>query len=190
MYRPLRDLCHLQTGFSFRGSVQDEVGGRYPVVQLGDVDWEARTIPLEALPRVAGFGPEAPHLLRAGDVLFASRGRALQALVYTADAPAIAAATFFVLRVRAGLLPEYLAWYLNAAPAQAHFAACSRGTNMRVVPRSCLAALPVPVPAPEVQQRIARADRLAFEEGRLSAHLHRRRRLLVERALLQSVEPA
>lgn len=182
----LRDLCEISSGFSFRGSVIDEPGGTYRVVQLGDVDWEAERVAWEDLPRVGGIDPGPHHLLRAGDILFAAKGRTNRAVFVPDDGPAVAASTFFVVRpIRTDVLAAYVGWYVNTAPAQAHFQTCSRGTNLRSVSKSCLGSLDVPLPPVDIQRRIAEAARLAREERELSDRLVAKRAALVEAACLR-----
>lgn len=187
MRRALKDLCEIASGFSFRGGVSDDEAGTHHVVQLGDVDWETDRVAWSDLPRVGDIEPKPHHHLRAGDVLFAAKGRTNRAIVVPEVGPAVAASTFFVLRPkRDDVLPEYLAWYVNTAPAQAHLLACSRGTNMRSVPKACLSALPVPFPPPDDQHRIATLDRLAREERDLISALADRKARLVEALGLRS----
>lgn len=183
----LQDVCEISSGFSFRGSVADEPGGTYRVVQLGDVDWEAERVAWEDLPRVGGIDPGPHHLLRAGDILFAAKGRMNRSVFVPDDGPAVAASTFFVVRPRqADVLAAYVGWYVNTAPAQAHFQMCSRGTNIRSVSKSCLGSLDLPLPPLDVQRRIVETVRLAREERELTDKLVAKRAALVETLLLSS----
>lgn len=182
----LQDISTLRSGYAFRGSIKDDPMGSVRVVQLGDIDWERRRIDWDALPRVPFFSAASGHFLHTGDVLFVTRGRALKAIVVDTIERAVAAATFFVVRVPSDVLPEYLAWYINSAPAQMHLAGCSRGSNLQTVTKACLGSLPVPVPPLHVQERIARADRLAFEEAQLLVALGEKRRTLADHVLLHA----
>ena len=182
----LRDICEISSGFSFRGGVRDEPGGAYRVVQLGDVDWGAEQVAWERLPRVSGIAPAQRHLLQAGDVLFAAKGRDNRAILVPEVDGVVAASTFFVLRPQPGcVLPDYVAWYVNTARAQVHVQAGSRGTNMRSVPKACIASLPVPLPPLDVQRRIAGAVGLAREERALMAMLMEKKSAFVESACLR-----
>lgn len=186
----LQDVCEISSGFSFRGSVTDEPGGTYRVVQLGDVDWEAERVAWEGLPRVGGIDPGPHHLLHAGDILFAAKGRMNRAVLVADDGPAVAASTFFVVRPkRTDVLAAYVGWFVNTAPAQAHFQTCSRGTNIRSVSKSCLGSLDLPLPPLDVQRHIVETVRLAAKERELTAALVAKRAAFVEASCLSVLPP-
>lgn len=191
----VQDLCDIRSGYSFRGSVAAGALGHgasaagHPVVQLGDVDWEAQRISWRDLPRVTDFTPGQHHRLNPGDVLFATRGRALRALVVDGGGTGVVpASTFLILRVKAGdVEPAYVAWYINTATAQAHLKACGQGTNLQSVPKSCLATLPVPVPPLPVQRHVVEVDRLGRLERLDLVELARRRQEYAEALCLSAV---
>ncbi len=185
----LEDICEISSGFSFRGSVGDKPGGTYAVVQLGDIDWDGEQVSWASLPRVSGIEPLPRHLLQAGDVLFAAKGRVNRAILITSGNDTVPAATFFVLRPHPDrLLPAFLAWYINTSQAQGHIQAGGRGTNIQSVPKACIASLPVPVPPLSVQHGIAEAIRLAREQRRLLISLGDRKTDLVEEVCLRAVK--
>lgn len=186
----LKDICTISSGYSFRGRIADNEDGPYRVVQLSHVDWEAERIDWEGLPRVGGIEPGTHHLLRPGDILFAAKGSPHRALCLTEGEDAVAASTFFVLRVqRDDVLPAFVAWFLNTEPARAHLRGCSRGTSIRSVSKSCLGALPVPLPFLEQQHRIVQAVRLARQERALTGQLLAHRARLLEAACLRAASP-
>lgn len=186
---PLRTLCSIESGYSFRGSVGDDPAGDCRVVQLGDVDWDAEQIRWEDLPRVSGIDPD--RRLRSGDILFAAKGRTFRALCLGArqepERPAaVAASTFYVVRPkRDDVLAAYVAWYLNTAPAQHHLTACSAGTNIPRISKQCLGSVPLPLPPVETQQRIAALQRLGREERALVGMLTDLRSGYLEAACIQ-----
>lgn len=183
----LQDICEISSGFSFRGSVTDESGGTYRVVQLGDVDWEAERVVWEDLPHMGGINPGPHHLLHAGDILFAAKGRTNRAVFVPDEGPAVAASTFFVVRPKqADVLASYVGWYLNTGPAQVHFERCSRGTNIRSISKACLGSLDLPLPPLDVQRRIAKVNRLARDERELALALHTSRAQLIEAVCLRA----
>ena len=185
---PLSGLCSISSGYSLRTGVGSDGEVGTPVVQLRDVDWETGRVDWTALPTVPGIEPDEDRYLRAGDVLFSGKGQTHQAVLVPEDHRALAVSPFFVVRPeRDDVDPAYVAWYLNAAPAQAHIHRCAVGATIRSVSKSCLGSLPVPLPPLDVQRQIAGAVRLAAQERALTADLADRKARLVETACLRSL---
>ncbi len=152
-----------------------------------------REIPMEGCyairnaPRFALEGSFDRYRVCHGDVLFRSRGDRNTAVLAEGDEgdEAIALLPLLIIRVdRSRLSPAYLAWFLNQRPAQRHFDGCARGTNMRMIPRDCLASLPVPLPPLERQELIAETASLAARERSLLHALADKRAALIRIALL------
>ena len=193
---PLSDLVEIQAGYATRGRVELDPDGEYALLQVSDLD-AAGFDPDDLDPvRVAtgrSPGPLTPsprHTLHENDVLFATRGAHNRAVLVNVDYPHVAAdAHLFILRVddRERLRPDYLAWYLNGPPAQAHFDAYATGSHIRRVNRGALEALELPLPPLDTQREIATAGRLAVEEAGLLHEIAERRLALIQTTLLQTL---
>lgn len=124
--------------------------------------------------------------LRSGDVLFPNRGTRTTAIVFRAESfRAIAGAQFFVLRPNlAGVLPEYLAWFLRTEGAARHFEGRRKGTYVQIIQRRDLEELELPLPPMDVQRKIADVAALAVEERVLSEQLAVLKARLVSRELV------
>ena len=86
------------------------------------------------------------------------------------------------------MLAEYLAWFINQPPAQAFLTRQSRGTLVKLLPKSVFEELEVPVPPLAVQRQVMEIENLrAREEGQLKRLIAARQRL-VQRACLDAVE--
>lgn len=97
------------------------------------------------------------YLLTPGNVLFASPGRRKQAMAIDDDLETTTFGTqFFVIEARDGVLPVYLAWYINQQPAQRYLEEHSMGSNVRVVTKEALSRMPIQLPPLEVQRRDSR----------------------------------
>ncbi len=95
--------------------------------------------------------------LENGDILFAARGINNYAVVATGCPPkAVVSPHFFHLRVKsdAQLLPEFLAWQINQAPAQKYFRKFSEGSAVVGIRKSVLSELPVLAPSIEEQRKV------------------------------------
>jgi hypothetical protein len=165
----LADMAEISPGYPFRGRVPERPAGRVRVVQMrditdeGGVDWRgaART----DLP-----GKRKPDWLQPGDVLFLHRGRRnLAVCLESVPGPAVSSPHFFLLRVKpkAGLLPRFLAWQMNQAPARRYFEASAEGTYQLSIRRAVLEELPVKAPDLSTQERIIRLAETAQREKAL-----------------------
>ncbi|MBT8420928.1 MAG: restriction endonuclease subunit S [Gammaproteobacteria bacterium] len=96
------------------------------------------------------------YLVRAGDILFVSRGIRNQA-VLVEDVPekTIASATFYLLRVRDGVDAAYLTWFLNQNLVQNQIGQVRTGAGTPIVQRKVFSDIVLCLPSLEEQHRIA-----------------------------------
>lgn len=165
MNQPLANQVDVQAGHPFRGSVPEDPKGDAFALQMRDVgpegvaDWHALT-------RTSLEKHKSADWLRQGDVLFVARGMRNYALCLDdVPVPAVCSQYFFLLRVRsAALLPEFLAWQINRAPAQRYLARNAEGSDQLSIRRGVLESLPIVVPALERQAHIVALARVAAHE--------------------------
>lgn len=168
----IASVADVLPGYAVKGKVEHDPDGRFQVVlprHLGDdpiYRYKPEDKTLMNLERNAHR-----YIVEPGDVLFVSRGTANRA-AYLEELPeqSVATSVFYVLRAK-GVEPRYLAWYLNQAQAQAAIAQVRTGAGTPIVQRQALMDMNIPVPAPEVQRRIAELDALMFEERQLGRRL-------------------
>lgn len=185
----LGDLAEVQMGYPFRSRLEHDAEGDVSVIQMKDID-DANLLHAEHAIRVNLPRGKARHLLRAGDLLFRSRGRSNGAArVRDGLGSAVLAAPMLLVRPH-GVSPEFLCWYLNAPATQAQLAAMSEGTSVRMISAEALKALDVPLPAPATQQRIAQAAALAEQEHRLLTQISSLRHRLTSHLLMKSAHEA
>lgn len=185
----LGDACTIHTGYTARGRLEPTAAGGVLAIQLRDISPDGLIDP-ERLTRVQLDGLADRYFVRAGDVVFRSRGErnTASALDQRLREPALAVLPLMVLRPKRDVVtPEYLAWAINQTPAQRHFDGAARGTNIRMIPRSSLDDLELDVPDLETQKKIVAIDVLAERERELSLIAAESRRkltslILVERA--------
>lgn len=105
------------------------------------------------------------YLLQSDDVLFAAKGEKNFASVYEpAIGPAVASATFIVLRLRTELAPRisapYLAWLLNHPSYQRILKAQALGSGIPSISVKTLQQLEISVPDLQTQRTILLTDQL------------------------------
>ena len=182
----LSDICEIRSGYTARGRLEVAQSGGVLAIQLGDVAPEGR-VQVGHLTRLQIDVPPDRYFVRAGDVLFRSRGEKTTAAAIPQEfpEPALALLPLIVLRPQHGsLMPEYLAWAINQQPAQRHLEASARGTSMRMIPRSAFDDLNIDVPELHAQRLIVETAELAGRERELASEIAERRHQLVQAALV------
>ena len=174
MRRKIDELVEIQLGYQFRERLTMASDGTHQVIQVKDIDQfnDHRLVP-SSLYRVAPKRDADKYIVTNGDVLFLSKGRRNSATLVdglvedmpwirpdgthgAVRMPAIAAGYFFILRPRTDRLrPDYLAWAINAPPAQAYLQSVAGGSAMPFVTKQAFADLEIDVPSPERQRIIA-----------------------------------
>lgn len=166
----LPELCSVHTGYTARGRLEPTAAGGVLAIQLRDFTSEGLIDP-ERLTRVYLDGVSDRYFVRAGDVVFRSRGErnTAAALDERLSESALAVLPLMILRPNPEVvMPAFLAWAINQPPAQRHFDVAARGTNIRMIPRSSLEDLELDVPDIETQRKIVAVDALAERERELS----------------------
>jgi hypothetical protein len=163
-------MAEVRSGYAFRSRLQHEPRGSLAVVQMKDVDG-ANAVHMSSASRVTLPGLAEHHLLRSGDLVFRSRGRSNGAALISGQVgPAVVAAPLLLIRP-SGVLPEYLAWYLNSPAAQAQLVAMAAGTSVAMISAESLRGLQVPIPQIEHQRRIAEIGALSLREGAIAQRI-------------------
>ena len=111
--------------------------------------------------------------LRKGDVLFPNRGTRTTAHAFRLDEPrTIVGQQFFKLRPdQERVVPEYLAWFLRSPKAAAHFDSRRKGSHVKIIERSDLTELDIPLPPLAKQRLIVHVAALAFKEREVAERL-------------------
>lgn len=182
-------MADVQMGYPFRSRLEHDPQGDVAVIQMKDID-DANLLHTEEAIRVALPKGKAHHLLRAGDLLFRSRGRSNGAAqVPDGIGTAVLSAPMLLIRPH-GVLPDYLCWFINAPATQAQLAALAEGTSVRMISAEALKALDVPLPSLAAQQRIVVAAALAAREQSLMARIAAQRQRLTTHILMQHAQKA
>lgn len=178
----LADVCDVSSGFTARSRL-DEAATGVRVLQMRDVGDDPKIDP-SALMTAAIDGPVERYLVGNGDVVFKSKGERSVAAYLGDDfvVPAVAVLPVMILRIKAGVLPEFLVWSINQPEAQRHFDGDARTGTIRAVPKVSIESLPISIPDLDTQKKIVEVDRLTRKEAELSAQLiSLRQRLVAEK---------
>jgi hypothetical protein len=185
----LGKIADIQAGYSFRSRLESLESGAVSVVQMKDLT-SANRVCCDALVKVDMETPKEHHLLRAGDIIFRSRGLVTNSaiLLDTLDTAVLAAP---LLRVRCNystVMPEYLNWYINQQPAQSYLTSCAEGTALKMISKQSLENLEILVPSLERQRLISELAFLAEREQEIMKKLAEKRSQHITGTLLQLAE--
>ena len=166
----------IKAGHPFRSSIAEHPEGNAYALQMRDISPEAG-VSWNTLTRTSLERHKSAVWLQGGDIVFAARGLRNYAL-YLEDVPlpTVCSPHFFLIRVNTpALLPAFLAWQINRAPAQRYFAKNAEGSHQLSIRRSILEALPIAAPPLPQQQRILALAQDAVREKQLFEALIRTR---------------
>jgi len=186
MKKKITEIAGIQLGYQFRKKIEPADNGTNWVIQIRDFD-ENHVLLRDNLSCVRIDTPADKYLIRKGDVLFLSRGHRNWAAAIVDDLEAtVAVSHFFIVRPKQNnVLSEYLAWYINQAPAQAYLHNIARrGTHMPLIPLSAFVGLMVDIPDIETQAMIVELSRLMEKERQLLSALQVKRASLINAVCL------
>ncbi|WP_294539076.1 restriction endonuclease subunit S [uncultured Rhodoblastus sp.] len=186
----LSSICSISPGFTARSRLEPTDSGGVLTIQLRDIEQDG-TVDITRMSRVVMDAAAEKYFVHPGDVVFRSRGdwNVASAIDAALSEPALAVMPLFILRPKSSVvIPDFLAWAINQAPAQRHFDCEAQGGNMRMISRSTLETLDLDIPPVATQRRIVEIDRLARQERQLTLDLAEKQRQIVTRRLVDLAE--
>jgi len=185
----LKKLAKIQSGYINRGKIDPRDDGTCLLLQAKDVDADYLSYRTDALVRFTPKLSGKDSFLKAGDILFMSRGaRNFSVLIDKLPESVLAAACFFVVRIsNSEILPEYLSWYLNQSPVEEYLQRFSgRGVHMPVVRRAVLESIDIPFPPYNTQKKVSEINKLLQKEQALYKKLAEKRKNLITEICLKA----
>ncbi|MBW2163426.1 MAG: restriction endonuclease subunit S [Deltaproteobacteria bacterium] len=185
----LRIIASIQVGYQAKARIKEKARGTHRLIQSKDFDSSHR---LRSENLTAFFPERKPEIysVRKGDILFQARGAVHFAYCIEDDLKdTLAAGSFYILRTKnKDLLPQYLAWWLNQAKAQAWFQSQARGAGMSFISKSTLSRLQVRISPISVQEKVVKIVTLARHEQFLLNRLASTRSRLVKAVCIKAIQ--
>ena len=171
----LSKIAEIRMGATLRGrdATRPVPFGSCSFLRIGDISQDGELLTEDLVRIEPNEAIKDDLFLRSGDVLFPNRGTRTTALAYRLEIPRVlVGAQFFILRPDVErVIPEYLAWFLRTEGAARHFEERRKGTYVKIIQRSDLADMEMPVPPLDVQQKIVEAAALALRERNIQERL-------------------
>ncbi len=190
MVNRLKEIANVRFGYQPKGRIRPTPESPFRIIQISDFDNE---LCLD-VKHLTGFNPgqsnPEPYLVSSGNVLFLARGHKNWAVSINDNITnTVAVSYFFVLDLLSdGVLPAYLAWYLNQRPAQTYLTREARqGSHMPSISKSTFVELPVRIPSIEIQKIIVDLSQLSKTEKGLADKIAIKREELIEAITLNTI---
>jgi len=188
MKAPLGDISEIQVGYQSREGIRAHPDGSHFLLQARDftnlhrVDWSNLT-------RFTPAGSTTRSEIRQGDVLFLAKGQDNFAYSVTRSVNHVLAAnSFYILRPnKTTILPDYLAWWLNQAPAQEYIQLNRSGSSLPFLSVSALSHLEISVPDFEMQRKISELELLRKKEADLLGLYLSKKSTLIQSICLNAI---
>lgn len=187
MIKRIKDLAKIQIGYQHRGQIEEDYDQSHRIIQIKDIT-EDRRLNSRNLYTVTPKGSPDRYLVEKGDVLFLSRGHRLYAVpILSALEDTVAAYYFFILRLNGHpILPEYLAWYIEQAPAQNFLKTQAGGSHMPMIRKTMFEQMEIDIPSRETQERILELEVLRKKEESYLKQITEFRKRLVQGICLRA----
>jgi hypothetical protein len=184
----LSDISEIQVGYQSREGIRARPDGSHFLLQARDFD-NLKKVDWSNLTRFTPAGSTTRSELRQGDVLFLAKGQNNFAYsVARSVNHVLAANSFYILRTdQATILPDYLAWWLNQAPAQEYIKLVRSGSSLPFLSVSTLSCLEVPIPSIEVQRKIGKLELLREKEADLLGLYLSKKSTLIQAVCLNAI---
>lgn len=172
----LKQIATINSGYPFRGKIPEAPGSAVLAVQMKNVSLSEGINWSDCL-ETELISKREPTYLTTGDILVSARGShnyAVQVdnLLTSTGKRAVAAPHFFVVSLKKkDILPAFITWLLNQAPAQRYFEQNAEGSFTKSIRRSVLEDTPIILPPLAKQQVITELANTLSEEQRLMQQL-------------------
>ena len=188
MANKLSNIVSIQTGLFAKTVLVGDIA----YLQSKDFD-ENGLLNVRLEPQLKADKTMERHLLKPGDVLFASKGSRNFAAVYELrNIPAAASTSFFVLRIREDfknkVLPEYLSWFINQPVSLKFLQGNAIGTSIPSISKSVLSELEILLPAIKKQKAILEIDELQKNEKSIRQMIDSLREQKVQQQIFNSIK--
>lgn len=172
-YVKILDCADVRPGYSSKSAIVNDPGGSLQVITAQHVTKgeSYRYVDEHSLLITAPRFYEK-YLVTAGDILFMSRGfNNYAVLVEGVPQPAIAPLTFFIIRPKPNVIPEYMVWCLDQDIVKTQLNEIRSGVGTPMIPSSAFKDITIPLPSLAVQKNIASLSKLQRRERKLLQQL-------------------
>lgn len=154
--KDLKDIAEVIAGYSFRTAIQGKEDASLFALQAKNI-LDGSTVDENNLDGIDFENYRSKAIVKRGDVVVSSRGSFRAGSVSSKSKNIIAASSVYILRIKnEGVLPEYLAIYMNSIEGQKQLIESATGAAVKAIRKNDLENISVVVPRVETQEKIIR----------------------------------
>jgi restriction endonuclease S subunit len=160
MYKKLRNVAQIVSGYSFRRSVENDVNGNIFVLQTKNISANQDIFDTANLTTISDKSIRNPFFLKQNDILLVSRGSgagSFRSAVFNSDSMNVMpSSSIHVIRTKdATIIPKYMSLYLNSPDGQkALLQIVTGGSYIQSILIKNLLDFEIPVPPIHIQKLI------------------------------------
>lgn len=156
-------------GFALKARAEHEPKGSHFVIMAKDIQttyaYSLDEVDNDVLRMSINHKNIESYYVRQGDVLFISRGYRNDAVtINSVPANTVASSTFYLLRPKSNIIPDYLAWYINQLNVFGHLDQIRTGAGSPIVQRQSVKEFPIVVPTLGEQRQVAELSKLMNQQ--------------------------
>ncbi|MHB1316381.1 MAG: restriction endonuclease subunit S [Minisyncoccota bacterium] len=160
MHKELSEIADIVSGYTFRGSVENDPKGQIFVLQAKNISANQDISNITDLATISDKSIRNPYFLQHNDILLVSRGSgagSFRSVVFVAKATNVMpSSSVHVIRIKdAPVLPKYLSLYLNSSDGQKALAQIVTGASyIQSILVKNLINFKIPIPPLQTQKSI------------------------------------
>ncbi|MBL4653920.1 MAG: restriction endonuclease subunit S [Flavobacteriales bacterium] len=185
MKTTIKHIASIQTGVFAKPVARGEIAYLQPKY------YDENGVLIASLqPDLNAEGISNKHILKQGDVLFASKGiKNFAALFNDSRLSAAASTSFFVIRLQEqNVLPEFLTWFLNQPNTLRFLKRKAKGTSMASISKTVLADLEISIPDMQTQKLILKIYQLRNLEKELKQQIEALRETQIQQQIFNALK--
>lgn len=160
MHKELSEIAKIVSGYTFRGSIENDPKGQIFVLQAKNISANQDILNTLDFVTISDKSIRAPHFLEHNDILLVSRGSgagSFRSTVFATEATNVMpSSSVHVIRIKdVTVLPKYVCLYLNSQNGQKSLSQIVTGASyVQSILIKNLSDFPIPIPPIHTQKSI------------------------------------
>jgi restriction endonuclease S subunit len=173
MHKELSKIADIASGYTFRGSIENDPNGQILVLQAKNISANQDVTTIDDLVTISDESFRNPYFLERNDVLLVSRGSGAgsfrSAIFASDDSNVMPSSSVHVIRIKdVTVLPKYLSFYLNSTEGQKALAQIVTGASyIQSILVKNLADFPIPILPIHTQKSIIALHENIIDQERI-----------------------